>query len=52
MLLGPIQSLKMVFAFIKRMLNPLHRLNFPNDFLQTIKNHQNKNILENYWFAK
>ena len=38
---------QMISAFIKPMLNPFCLLNFPNDFLQTVKNRQNKNILKN-----
>ena len=36
----------MISAFIKQMLNPFCLLNFSNDFLQTVKNRQNKNILK------
>ena len=36
----------MVSAVIKRLLNPFRLLNFPNDFLQTVKYRQNKNILK------
>ena len=36
----------MISAFIKQMLNPFCLLNFPNDFLQTVKNRQKKNILK------
>ena len=46
LLLGPIQLLKMVYEFIKWMLYPLRRQKFPNDFLYTIKNHQNKIFLK------
>ena len=38
---------QMISAFIKQMLNPFCFLNFPNDFLQTVKNLQNQNILRN-----
>ena len=36
----------MISAFIKRMLNPFRILNFLHDFLQTVKNYQNKNIVK------
>ena len=36
----------MIFAFIKKILNSFCLLNVPNDFLQTAKNRQDKNILK------
>ena len=37
---------QMIFAFIKKILNSFCLLNVPNDFLQTAKNRQDKNILK------